>query len=1283
MKRVCSIFVSVPLMVAAQISNVAISPTATQAIIRYTSPVTPACSVRIADMYRNLAIVSATQASGSVTVTTAVQHGLLAGAVVYIENTGVWDGWQTLATASGNTFTFSSAITGSASAGNVGVLVDDVNPALFPGADQDSRDGGASRSRSRVFVAGKRTADMAADGNRYSRALQTNARHHVTITCGSQSFDQEFTTNDLPLGDAHNEPPPVDPSRPGQYAYPTIQWGNRLQALIDPQTGIRSFRATAPVGTPSGTQNFQTAIDSAGVWQNSTAPVNSGGTATFTAPCASGNCALSLRADNLSLPGGATYTADSNSLDWVQVSISNASAPGCSGDDCKLDACLTVNGVSCTSGTIETALTDSPASYTIGTRNLLDLWQGAGPPAIARPDASRATGTVNYSSASNTVTWVSGNPFSIKWGPGSRITVAGSEYTIASVKNENSLTLVSGPAGDLQGAAYSGNNFGVLLWKKTATGQISIGNTTYQYGTSPSAFWGSFSTHSCGPMVTANGVPGYDCFVNQELYWVAQDGSDLRDLGWVRLYNAHPGHLFSDGWACGQSGYDGIFDPTYPDTWYCLQPLGFDASMTGIVMAKYMGPHTAVAPGTQLPDCDVNNNVQPCVKFTPLQPNRADALPQSTVAFSPAYAASQFQAKFWGWGGVSDDGDMMITTRGPQGQDTPGWIFIYALGDRTPAGTTQNSVHPVAAMSTFNTAPLSYCVLHATAVPQGGWADVNLNDLSIRGATWVYQTQLTSAPLTNTPAIPGGLNPCPPNPFGATGLMCTDITVSGDPVRALDGTSLQSIQVGDLMQIDSEFMRVLIKNSDGSLTVQRLYTNQNTAPSMMQHPNTTTLSMACGVHNQLGARNALWNYRADPYGTNSNGNTVLADMTVTNGHGGSGPGIFINAPDGWWDLGQTLCPQALFGSNTACYMIRLGTYATLPGAPQLTVAGDEPFAGKLGIGTPNTVDSHPGPCLFQWCLDARPMQGGQGVGTAASPFVNVGGQLWKATSAQTAGNLNRKFLATMAYVGRAPLVDVSGPGSILGNGPADSYKYCYVVAAGECVSGSAPGELYFNAPYVSVPYCNYPGIGTQGDDTNSVCIGDLGSETGNIVQVGTAREDLQAANSRRLGSMYARWKQHAIYWNVEAPPSGSNVFSQVRWLDGVRNEDIISILPPFPSQDSVTRNTFVPVPVKVTPPTGQEFDNVVVEFGYVENGPANSFFCTSRQESCVAVSTDVDSNNPFYFEQTESYTGKHCVLGCSVTIPALSQHILYYRWKYRDASGKVIATSGTNVVAVP
>src|SRR5579862_8120031 len=92
-------------------------------------------------------------------------------------------------------------------------LVNDVNTALFSGANSDARPGSIitglsatrigslSRGSAHVFVAGTRLSARAADGKFYSRVLQTNTLHWVGVTCGTDSeVSTTFSTLNPPLG---------------------------------------------------------------------------------------------------------------------------------------------------------------------------------------------------------------------------------------------------------------------------------------------------------------------------------------------------------------------------------------------------------------------------------------------------------------------------------------------------------------------------------------------------------------------------------------------------------------------------------------------------------------------------------------------------------------------------------------------------------------------------------------------------------------------------------------------------------------------------------------------------------------------------------------------------------------------------------------------------------------------------------------------------------------------------------------------------------------------------
>jgi hypothetical protein len=727
---VAAIVLSFPLSAQIAIENVTVS--ATQAILQYTSPVSSACSLRVADMNRSISITSVAQSNGLVTVQTAAPHGLLPGAVIYLENSVAWNGWQVLTSVPSSTsFVFANAASGGASRGNVGVLVDDVNPALFSGANLDSRAGSISTGQttgsaqlnlvaqsgagSRTFVIGKRSADVALDGNRYSRALQAFSRHHFTLTCGPQTFDQDFRTANIPLGNTYDDGPPADPANPGSYAYPTIQWSNTAQALIDPLSGILSRRVTGPTGAASARTAFGTAIDLLGSsWTNpQQALANSSGTASFAPPCASGTCPLFLRADNLSIFGGASYSfPDSGtSLDWYQVAFTaSINIATCAGDDCKVSACLTVNGQTCATPAKDQTLSITPAAYTLGTQNLMDLWQASGPPAISRVDAVEFTGTVDYNSATKTLTWASGNYFDLNWTAGSQITIAGGQFTIASVLNEATLTLVAGPTSSFTGAAYSASNFGVLLWKKTANpGTISISSATYLFGSSAFATWGASATDSCSSSspVTVGGKAGYNCFVGSELFWIAADGSQANDLGLVQTsYRPTTTYGWGMGYVCGQGSQAGQFDPQNGDIWYCMFPVNYGSngiSYGTVTQAHYVGSHSAYSPGKVIPDCALNGAAQPCIQFTNMMPTWSSVVSNGGPAFNPDIAASGAVLNTnLRQGGIDPTtSTMLIYNFTPVngvggGQDWPAWIFMYSLGDRTPMGADANSFQLVA-----------------------------------------------------------------------------------------------------------------------------------------------------------------------------------------------------------------------------------------------------------------------------------------------------------------------------------------------------------------------------------------------------------------------------------------------------------------------------------------------------------------------------------------------------------------------------------------------------------
>ena len=91
------------------------------------------------------------------------------------------------------------------------------------------------------------------------------------------------------------------------------------------------------------------------------------------------------------------------------------------------------------------------------------------------------------------------------------------------------------------------------------------------------------------------------------------------------------------------------------------------------------------------------------------------------------------------------------------------------------------------------------------------------------------------------------------------------------------------------------------------------------------------------------------------------------------------------------------------------------------------------------------------------------------------------------------------------------------------------------------------------------------------------------------------------------------------------------------------------------------------------------FNTAYVRFGYTPN-----FYCSSRQEACIANAATVQSGSSvFSYETSDSYSGLACATGCTVTIPALSQRVLWYQWVFRNTSTGGMQTGPVELMTTP
>jgi hypothetical protein len=105
------------------------------------------------------------------------------------------------------------------------------------------------------------------------------------------------------------------------------------------------------------------------------------------------------------------------------------------------------------------------------------------------------------------------------------------------------------------------------------------------------------------------------------------------------------------------------------------------------------------------------------------------------------------------------------------------------------------------------------------------------------------------------------------------------------------------------------------------------------------------------------------------------------------------------------------------------------------------------------------------------------------------------------------------------------------------------------------------------------------------------------------------------------------------------------------------------------------RSNFVPVTIGVAGYEGST--KVRVRFGYAENGPADSYYCTSRKEACTT------GGSPYSWA-SEAPAPLNCPsTGCRVEAPAIAGRLLYYVVDRLNDAGVTIDSSTRGVVAVP
>jgi hypothetical protein len=317
-----------------------------------------------------------------------------------------------------------------------------------------------------------------------------------------------------------------------------------------------------------------------------------------------------------------------------------------------------------------------------------------------------------------------------------------------------------------------------------------------------------------------------------------------------------------------------------------------------------------------------------------------------------------------------------------------------------------------------------------------------------------------------------------------------------------------------------------------------------------------------------------------------------------------------------------------------------------------------------------------------WFLDLHHMNPPTGVGqevysaigSVVASQVTGASNVYRFTS-YPGINTNIKLFPVISFAGYHLLSDISGPSSTITD--TNEYAFCFAYAAGECQPGSSIGNAY-----TSVPNGDTEGFkdgqcigGWYAQSNPCVIIPRVSAAWG--VQVDASRPSIGDNYWRKLTQGFSGIGRQYQFGNLNAEPDGQWAFMQCYWCDGIRNEILGVHLPPFPEYDSINRADFVPVTVQIPQPTGQP--TYQMKFGYAENGPSSSFFCTSRKEACV---TDAVAA-PFAFAYSDPRTPAKCPGGCVIQVPGISGRVLYYQVDWLDNLGNVISSEPMNATVVP
>ena len=704
----------------------------------------------------------------------------------------------------------------------------DVDPATFANSNLDlSRPSTVTSGMSRTLLIGQRTVQYATAGaysgvRHFSRALQAYTPYFGMITCPStgDTYNFTFSTGNIPLGMSYGDPLPADPADPGNQPWPEAVGGLSPESFIDPLTGtyltrlgLRSnnfgYWGSFPFGSAFNQGQFP--CDSAGPWTNPCGTIVTGGAGSVTVlnsqapliirpPLAGGNAFNGGYGSN---NYGSMWTLDQFAVSLTGLGSSTTSAFRV------LDVCLSLNGgASCANSAQQITMGQTSSVQKAGQYNTTQYgvipWLLDTKPRLNVQEASPHSGAATVSG--NTVTWVSGNLFSLYWVTGGNGTVrlstvsssdacatppnttSSTEYTILGMPDGNHLT-VSGtpPAGSVYWCA---DNFAVMVWRDQAPSDgssitLTAASMAAIESTSPT-YPDNGADHACFNKLVQG---GYFCLYGG-LYWINPQTGASAYYGYMTApSNNQSGQAITNPWhtigIIPASESANIDQSQNVLTFYttAIDP----TSATALVIQGVFNPTTIATPaapyvnGSQIGSANVIGSTAYSVTynngltFSNLTPQVS--LNQGIVAqmatLDPTFKVSQIGSP-WNCQAYGFSGSLFYLGCYTSYEDGPGWILAFSPGDGNPAHAGQaGGPQIVGAISTFNTpsnAPVTPGYvgmyghgLHAVVEADSGWVQVNTHFLQ------PINTSNNTLPATGVDCSTYGL---------ASGKQCTLLNIN-------------------------------------------------------------------------------------------------------------------------------------------------------------------------------------------------------------------------------------------------------------------------------------------------------------------------------------------------------------------------------------------------------------------------------------------------------------------------------------------------------------------------